>query len=635
MRKLGLFGGGRLGLLGMDWCWGSDSDKVNVLIMFLAQSNGDGRGTTSDASGNYPLTASNIHIWQAYLKSGVAGTGNDDQDYDNIDSNYEWATMDVANNTNCQPNAKKQDNQTYGMFVSLAKELSDYTGRDTYIIKAAWSGTTINAHRVPNGYTPPVDCHRILEDFYITPALADLRAQGKDLVFYPMIAMQGESDMDATRAANWPTYAKEKANDLRSLDTALADLPIIVGRIYATATGYADSPHYPTLRTNQAKFTFIDNDSRALNTDGLHFTGPAQEAMGVDFFNAIKDFPSDNTAPTLVSLTVEDEDKDILVVKFNKDIKDTPLPANTAYSLTGDESSITVSSSEVIGPHLYLTLSGDITGGSDFGLSYSKTGTNDLQSWKGHEVVSFTGQDVTNNVSTGFDLSSYPGYWASYDASDAANMTKDGSDKVSQWDDLSGNGRHFEQSDSTRQMTWNSAGYIEGDGSNDLMEINPSSGTGLNFTEYTIYIRAYIPTGNGNARLICSRSNASPRVELYLDNSSGNVRQYISDGTNNKAGDSANPTYDAINSLVFQFEAGVDEEIEINGTEYNESATAVTGSIDAGRTLLTGLTVNAAPGGYHATSSFYGDFRYYKLAIFSDKHTDTQKSEIISGWLEA
>lgn len=378
--------------------------SVNLLLMVgPMQSNGDGRGTPADATGTYAMTNSRTHIWQITLNDGVAGTGNDDQDKDNLNlSSGAWATMNVANNTNCQPNAKKQDNEYYGLEVSLAESLTTYTNRDTYVIKAAWSGTTITAHRPPPN-SGVHELHEILEDYYISPAMTALRALGVTIIPYPFICFQGESDVgDQTRSENWHTYTKGKLNDLRAFDTAFANLPEVVCRIYATATGYADATYYPTTRERQGRFVFINTDAQALGGDGLHFTGPGQEGIGVLVYNEIKDYPTDTAAPTFSSAVVENATPTKLRIRHSKALKDTITPDPGSWTLTGDASGLTVTAvDEITGPTVELTLSGAVQGGWTFGVSYTEPGTNPLQRWKGQKVASYTGQSVTNNVTTG------------------------------------------------------------------------------------------------------------------------------------------------------------------------------------------------------------------------------------------
>jgi hypothetical protein len=50
-------------------------------------------------------------------------------------------------------------------------------------------------------------------------------------------------------------------------------------------------------------------------------------------------------------------------------------------------------------------------------------------------------------------------FW--FDAQNAGSITKDGSDLVSQWSDLSGNGRHLVQATGANQPTWNTS-HING-----------------------------------------------------------------------------------------------------------------------------------------------------------------------------
>lgn len=83
-----------------------------------------------------------------------------------------------------------------------------------------------------------------------------------------------------------------------------------------------------------------------------------------------------------------------------------------------------------------------------------------------------------------------------------AGVTKDGSDKVSQWDDQSGNGKHLVQATGARQPTW-AASVLSG-----LPAISFPSGTGLPFPTLTgvlsIYVVVTYPnsTWNGNSTLL-------------------------------------------------------------------------------------------------------------------------------------
>ncbi|MEA3272466.1 MAG: hypothetical protein U9P90_02255 [Patescibacteria group bacterium] len=96
------------------------------------------------------------------------------------------------------------------------------------------------------------------------------------------------------------------------------------------------------------------------------------------------------------------------------------------------------------------------------------------------------------------------------DASDSGTITKDGSNKVSQWDDKSGNGNHATQGTEANQPAYNAAdNSVNFDGSNDWMQLPPNVKNSIcRDTNHSIFI--VFKADNPSSSIGCMFLTSSP-----------------------------------------------------------------------------------------------------------------------------
>lgn len=161
---------------------------------------------------------------------------------------------------------------------------------------------------------------------------------------------------------------------------------------------------------------------------------------------------------------------------------------------------------------------------------------------------------------------------------------------VSQWNDLTGNNRHFTQATASKQPAYGTSNGVPAlifDGSNDIM-FTPSFTVTQTFT--VIMVMRLI-SYTANAYVLCGR--AENFGVIYQNPGSGFVRPYSGYTENN--GPWAEPTINpAANKLITVKFAGASSEIYLNGT--------LAGSGNAGTSGNTGFAI----GGYYAElAGFY------------------------------
>jgi hypothetical protein len=201
---------------------------------------------------------------------------------------------------------------------------------------------------------------------------------------------------------------------------------------------------------------------------------------------------------TLISATVENAAPTNVVLTFPT--AQTSLGA-TDFTITG----FTVSSASWSDAVLTLILSTPV-------LVYH-----------GNLTVTFTVTGGTTTVTNNVADDGNTVLWVDY--TDAASITKDESNRVSQWNDKSGNSRHFTQATDDLKPILTSDGVLF-DGSNDFM-ISP-------IFEYKepkmMYLVFRQKTWTVNDRIIDGRT---PSMAVYQRTSSPNIAIYSGSGLNN------------------------------------------------------------------------------------------------------
>ena len=105
------------------------------------------------------------------------------------------------------------------------------------------------------------------------------------------------------------------------------------------------------------------------------------------------------TAPVYVSSSVENATPTKLNIVYSLSLANT-VPAASAFSVTVNSSSRTVSSVAVSGTTVSLTLASAVAHGDAVTVAYTKPSSNPLQTSAGGQVASFSAQKVTNNVAS-------------------------------------------------------------------------------------------------------------------------------------------------------------------------------------------------------------------------------------------
>lgn len=105
--------------------------------------------------------------------------------------------------------------------------------------------------------------------------------------------------------------------------------------------------------------------------------------------------PGDTTPPNLADATV---DKAVMTLTFDEQLKTTVTPATTAFAVTVDVASRSVSTVVVSGTTVVLTLSSAVTQNQVVTVAYTQPVTNPLQDLAGNKVVTFAAISVLNQT---------------------------------------------------------------------------------------------------------------------------------------------------------------------------------------------------------------------------------------------
>ena len=155
----------------------------------------------------------------------------------------------------------------------------------------------------------------------------------------------------------------------------------------------------------------------------------------------------DPPLPVVSTATVEDANKDKIVITFDLDLDEESIPVVSRFTPSGGK---TVTNVAISGAVVTLTVDSEYAYGDTITVSYAIPDGNYLQSLVGGKVASFTNQAVTNNIapSVPATLADTSKTTAWYIAEETSTITKDGSNRVSRWNDYNATGNDLICSDS-------------------------------------------------------------------------------------------------------------------------------------------------------------------------------------------
>jgi len=178
------------------------------------------------------------------------------------------------------------------------------------------------------------------------------------------------------------------------------------------ATYYTTAPTQNTLKDFTFDNVTIDSSSygyalyATVDCKDLTFTNwtnnSGQPNLSVTAGKAVNGISINSVVyplPTVSTATVENANKDKVVVTFSSALNESYVPATTDFALAGK----TINSVTVSGAVVTITVSAAYAYGDSISLDYTKPASNFIRDTYGAEAASFSGQSVTNNI-----LSTYP-----------------------------------------------------------------------------------------------------------------------------------------------------------------------------------------------------------------------------------
>lgn len=102
--------------------------------------------------------------------------------------------------------------------------------------------------------------------------------------------------------------------------------------------------------------------------------------------------------PVYVSSSVEDATPALLVMTYDRTLNNSMVPPSSAFSVTVNSITISVTSVAIAGSNVRLTLADTILYGDVVTVSYTKPSSNQLQTTSGGQAASISDQPVTNNI---------------------------------------------------------------------------------------------------------------------------------------------------------------------------------------------------------------------------------------------
>jgi hypothetical protein len=204
------------------------------------------------------------------------------------------------------------------------------------------------------------------------------------------------------------------------------------------------------------------------------------------------------------------------------------------------------------------------------------------------------------------------------DASDAATITLDGSNTVSQWNDKSGNARHASQATTTLRPSYTVGGQINGvtcpkfDGTDDRLVT-----TSYSISQPTTVIIAFRPQATKLGVIVDGTTN---RQRVY--HNSNTLGSFAGSTFNGTLSATANATHRAV--VIFN---GASSSMRLNGAS---AGTAGTGNPGA-EGLSGGTLIGCAQGGGFFFNGMIAEICWYTGVLTSDQISSVE-SYMLTKW---
>lgn len=205
----------------------------------------------------------------------------------------------------------------------------------------------------------------------------------------------------------------------------------------------ADGSHTVTYSAFKETIGSAGYDNRSGIVNVAYFVYDGTDYW-ISWSQELNQTPLDITAPTLSSATVEDANKDKIVLTYNESLDTGSVPATGDFSVSGGKS---VSSVAIAGAVVTLTVSSAYAYGNTITVSYTK-GSNPIQDASGNNAGNLSSQSVTNNISA--PASEEAIAWTS-----ASNATISGADVTS----TAGSGAAY--AIGTKKIAGSANGYVQ------------------------------------------------------------------------------------------------------------------------------------------------------------------------------
>jgi hypothetical protein len=107
----------------------------------------------------------------------------------------------------------------------------------------------------------------------------------------------------------------------------------------------------------------------------------------------------DTTPPSTTSVSVEDAEPNKVLIAYGETLDSGSVPATSAYTVTVNGSSRTISAVNITGSNVKVTFGGAaVSIGDTITLNYVVPGSNPIQDVAGNDAAALTGVSVSNNV---------------------------------------------------------------------------------------------------------------------------------------------------------------------------------------------------------------------------------------------
>jgi len=230
---------------------------------------------------------------------------------------------------------------------------------------------------------------------------------------------------------------------------------ITMSNITLTAMNYVDAHDILEACKNIVITDFVNNSGKP----DLKIT-VGKDIVGISVNGVV--YP----VPTVATATVEDVNKDKVVITFSEPLDETSIPATTDFALAGK----TITNVGISGAVVTLTVSVAYAYGNVITVDYTKPASNYIMDQWGAILATFADQAVTNNIAETYPAVIDDGNTVAW--FDMNNLVTMGvGNTVSSWGDRTGLGHHLLQTTDAQKPVWSANGLLF-DGFNDYMKCN-------------------------------------------------------------------------------------------------------------------------------------------------------------------